>query len=226
MKNAWLPAAEPAYLFHQGTNYRAYEFLGCHTDGNSAVFRVWAPNAAGVAVTGDWNNWDSRADPMVKISDGGIWEAYIDGISAGQRYKFLIKTKNGKTLEKADPYAFYAETDGKTASIIYEIDGYDWNDGDWHSVRSAPYDKPMNIYECHPGSWRFTAQRTPYGYRRAADELVPYLTELGYNYLELLPVMEHPYGKSWGYQTTGYFAPTSRWGEPKDLMYLIDKCHR
>jgi len=226
MKNAWVPGTEPAYLFHQGTNFRAYEFLGCHINYESAVFRVWAPNAEGVSVCGDWNGWNPDANPMVRITNGGVWETYVDGVSIGQRYKYFIRTENGSYIEKADPYAFFSETNGKTASIVYDIDGYEWQDSEWQRTKSAPYDKPMNIYECHPGSWRFNAEREPYGYRDAANELIPYLLDMGYNYLELLPVMEHPYGKSWGYQTTGYFAPTSRWGEPKDLMYLVDKCHQ
>ncbi|MDR0819594.1 MAG: 1,4-alpha-glucan branching protein GlgB [Oscillospiraceae bacterium] len=228
MKHAWSPGAVPAFLFHQGTNYRSYELLGCHVNSVAAIFRVWAPNSEAVSVVGDWNNWDNSVDTMTKVSEQGIWETAIEGVAPGQRYKYSIKTKDGRTIVKSDPFAFYSETDGKTASVIYNIEGYDWRDTEWIGSKADKnvYESPMNIYEMHVGSWRWTADRQPMGYRETADLLVPYLTEMGFNYLELLPVMEHPYGKSWGYQLSGYFAASSRWGEPKDLMYLIDKCHQ
>ncbi|MDR0857426.1 MAG: 1,4-alpha-glucan branching enzyme, partial [Oscillospiraceae bacterium] len=196
---AWASGDAPAYLFHQGTNFRAYEFLGCHLKGSNAKFRVWAPNAKSVSVIGDFNNWDDYANPCAQ--DNGIWKCDIPNVEQGERYKYLIQSANGQELKKADPYAFYSETDGKTASIVYDPDGYEWGDGEWLAKPRLFYDKPMNIYECHLGSWRRGAGNSELTYRETADILVPYLVDMSYTHLELLPVMEHPYEKSWGYQT-------------------------
>ncbi|MDR2530279.1 MAG: 1,4-alpha-glucan branching enzyme, partial [Oscillospiraceae bacterium] len=186
MKHAWNPGAVPAFLFHQGTNYRSYELLGCHVNAVAAIFRVWAPNAESVSVVGDWNDWEIGRDRLTMVSEGGLWETAVEGVERGHKYKFAITSKSGDTRLKADPFAFQSETDGKTASIVYDIEGYRWNDGAWQASRESIniYDSPMNIYELHCGSWRWSAERNPLSYRETADQLVPYLAEMGYNYLE------------------------------------------
>ncbi|MDR0469615.1 MAG: 1,4-alpha-glucan branching protein GlgB [Peptococcaceae bacterium] len=219
----------PGYLFHQGTNFNAYDFFGCHFDaaGRRAVFRVWAPNAREISVVGDWNDWNDEIHAMRLISDTGVWEAVVYGVLAEQKYKYSILGFDGKKRLKADPFAFYAEISDSKASIVYNIDGYDWRDEDWMRERRfrALADKPVNIYEIHAGSWRAHIDEQPLSYTELADELIPYLTEMGYTHLELMPLMEHSFARSWGYQISGYFAPTSRYGEPYGLMALIDKCH-
>ncbi|WP_308754850.1 1,4-alpha-glucan branching protein GlgB [uncultured Anaerotruncus sp.] len=222
----------PLYLFHQGTNYKAYEYLGAHPcrkdDEAGFVFRVWAPNAVAVSVVGDFNDWDPDANPMTLLEDHAVWECMIFGLRQYDLYKFCVKTKDGRALMKADPYAFHAETPPETASKLYDIEGYEWNDGAWFASRQGfnPYRSPVNIYEMHLGSWRRYPDGNPYDYRRTADELVEYLNDMGYNFVELMPVMEHPYDGSWGYQVTSYFAPTSRYGTPHDFMYFVDRCHQ
>ena len=230
MKNILSSNDLPMYLFHQGTNYHSYKLLGCHLldDGQSAVFRVWAPNAMSVSVVGDFNGWYDYAAPMRRVTDGGIWEAEVSGITAGQNYKFSITTPTGNKLLKADPYAFFSETETKTASVIYDVGGYKWSDGGWMKERAerAPFDKPVNIYEMNLGSWRFGENNRHLSYREVADKLIPYINKMGYTHIELMPIMEYPYEGSWGYQLCGYFAPTSRFGQPHDLMYFIDECHK
>ena len=222
----------PLYLFHQGTNYKAYEYLGAHPcrkdEEDGYVFRVWAPNAVSVSVVGDFNDWDPDANPMTLLEDHAVWECMIFGLKQYDLYKFCVKTKDGRALMKADPYAFHAETPPETASKLYDIEGYEWDDGAWFASRQGfnPYCSPVNIYEMHLGSWRRYPDGNTYDYRRTADELVEYLGDMGYNFVELMPVMEHPYDGSWGYQVIGYFAATSRYGTPKDLMYLVDKAHQ
>ena len=222
----------PLYLFHQGTNYKAYEYLGAHPcrkdDEAGFVFRVWAPNAVAVSVVGDFNDWDPDANPMTLLEDHAVWECMIFGLRQYDLYKFCVKTKDGRALMKADPYAFHAETPPETASKLYDIEGYEWNDGAWFASRQGfnPYRSPVNIYEMHLGSWRRYPDGNPYDYRRTADELVEYLNDMGYNFVELMPVMELPYDGSWGYQVTSYFAPTSRYGTPHDFMYFVDRCHQ
>jgi len=220
------------YLFHQGTYYHAYEFMGCHPYlydmEEGFVFRVWAPNASMVSVIGDFNGWNSSTNPMVKISNQGVWEVYIPDVHIGQMYKYLITDSKGVSREKADPYGFMQETNGKTASIVYDIEGFDWSDSGYldYAKKKNHYSSPMNIYELHLGSWkRHINDCSYYSYREIADELIPYLIEMAYTHIEIMPITEFPYDGSWGYQPTGYFAPTSRFGEPKDLMYLINKCH-
>lgn len=222
----------PLYLFHQGTNYKAYEFLGAHPcrkeNADGYVFRVWAPNAVSVSVVGNFNDWDPDANPMTLLEDHAVWECMIFGLKQYDLYKFCVKTKDGRALMKADPYAFHAETPPETASKLYDIEGYEWHDGSWFASRQGynPYRNPINIYEMHLGSWRRYPDGNTYDYRKTADELVEYLGEMGYNFVELMPVMEHPYDGSWGYQVTSYFAPTSRYGTPHDFMYFVDKCHQ
>lgn len=217
------------YLFHQGTNYMVYEYLGAHRTPEGYVFRVWAPGADAVYVIGEFNGWDMSL-PMSRISDGGVWEAYCAGARDGQMYKFRI-VGHGKTQDKADPYAFRSETPPGTASVLGDIPEFEWHDGAWLSRRAANmnrsefYRQPLNIYELHIGSWKHGADGGQLSYEALADELVPYVKQMGYTHVELLPVMEHPYAPSWGYQVCGYFAPSSRFGTPGGLMTLIDRLH-
>lgn len=224
----------PLYLFHQGTNFKAYEYLGAHPERgrrgseDGYTFRVWAPNAASVSVVGDFNAWDPDANPMTLLEDKAVWECAIEGLKQYDIYKYCIRTRDGRSLMKADPYAFHAQTAPETASKLFDIEGYEWHDEMWFKSRQGhnPYRSPMNIYELHLGSWRRYPDGNTYDYRKTADELVGYLTDMGYNYVELMPVMEYPYDGSWGYQVTGYFAPTSRYGTPFDFMYFVDRCHQ
>ncbi|MGN0572831.1 MAG: 1,4-alpha-glucan branching protein GlgB [Acutalibacteraceae bacterium] len=217
----------PLYFFHEGTNAKAYEYLGAHSDGEGGVcFRVWAPNARNAEVVGDFNGWQPGKAPMKKIS-GGVWECTVDGVKQYDSYKFLIYSADGRQLFKSDPYAFHAETRPGTASKYYESLDFDWNDGAWLRKRKKKdiYSSPVNIYEVHAGSWQTYDDGNPLPYRELADRLVPYAKEMGYTHIELMPVMEHPFDGSWGYQVTGYFAPTSRYGTPEDFAYFVDKAH-
>ena len=219
------------FLFHQGNNMRAYDYMGVHkVKGEKDLFsvRVWAPHAAAVSIIGDFNNWNEDADRLQKINDAGMWETYISGVKIYDNYKFLVTSPKGKKTAKCDPYAFHAETRPDTASKYYELDGYKWGDGKWTEAKKAVnvYESPMNIYEVHAGSWKLHDDGNPYTYRDLADELVPYIKDMGYTHLELMPMSEYPFDGSWGYQVTGYFAATSRYGTPHDFMYFIDKCHQ
>ena len=218
----------PIYLFNSGKNYKSYEFFGCHKiKGNKFVFRVWAPHAVKIFVTGDFNGWNDSADEMYQISPG-IWEAEIDGVSVFDCYKYAIHTKSGNINMKADPYAFHAETRPGTASKVYGDIEYKWKDSKWYDkVRSQNIlEQPVNIYEIHFGSWKQHENGDFLSYRQMAKELVPYVKDMGYTHIEMMPIMEYPFDGSWGYQVTSYFAPTSRYGTPEDLMYFIDSCHR
>lgn len=218
----------PLYVFHQGKNFKAQEFLGAHkVEDGKYVFRVWAPNAASVFVTGTFNGWSEDAAPMTRLNDGGVWETYVDGVKNFDTYKFLIYTQNGRQLFKADPYAIHAETRPGTASKIFEGD-YKWNDDSWLKKRkeSSVYNSPVNIYEVHLGSWKRYENGSTLSYRDLATELVSYAKDMGYTHIELLPVSEHPFDGSWGYQVTGYFAVTSRYGTPDDFKYFVDQCHK
>ena len=220
----------PLYLFHQGKNAKAYEFLGSHKLANEdkVVFRVWAPHAAAVSVVGDFNGWNTQANPMKKLEDNSVWECTVQGIKQFDNYKYCITTQSGEKRYKADPYGFHTETRPETASKFYDLDGYDWKDEKWMAKRKTAnvYESPINIYEVHAGSWKQHEDGNFLSYRQLADELTKYVKDMGYTHIELLPVCEHPFDGSWGYQVTGYFAPTSRFGEPKDFMYFVDKCHR
>ena len=222
----------PLYLFHQGTNYKTYEFLGAHPaeqEGKDGyIFRVWAPNAAGVSVVGDFNEWNPQANPMATMGADSVWEVFIPGLKQYDLYKYCIQTKDGRTLMKADPYAFHAQTPPETASKLYDISGYEWHDQEWRKQRVGydPYRSPMNIYEAHLGSWKRYPDGNTYDFRKFADEMSDYLLDMGYNYVELMPLTEFPYDGSWGYQVTGYFAPTSRYGTPHDFMYMVDTFHQ
>jgi 1,4-alpha-glucan branching enzyme len=222
----------PVYLFHEGTNTRAYDLLGCHFERRGgeagAVFRTWAPNAKAVSVAGDFNLWDDAANPMEKVSEAGVWQVFIPGIKEFDKYKYCVVTKRGKKLMKADPYAFHAETRPGTASKAYELDGYEWGDAEWQARKAGafdPYNRPMNIYELHAGSWKTYPDGQPFGYEKLAEELIPHALDMGYTHVELLPLSEYPLDESWGYQATGYYAVTSRYGTPKGFMRFVDLCH-
>ena len=218
----------PLYVFHQGKNFKAQDFLGAHrVEDGKYVFRVWAPNAAAVFVVGSFNEWNEEASPMAKLNDAGVWEAYIDGIKNFDAYKYLIYTSEGRKLYKADPYARHAETRPGTASKIFESD-YKWCDSAWLKKRrnSSVYKSPVNIYEVHLGSWKRYEDGNTLSYRDLAKELVSYVKDMGYTHIEMLPVAEFPFDGSWGYQVTGYFAVTSRYGTPDDFKYFVDECHR
>ena len=216
------------YLFHEGTNYCAQDYLGAHfIDDKKCVFRLWAPHAVQVFVTGSFCDWEEFAYEAHKITSGGIYECIIDNIKEFDSYKFVIKTKEGKILHKADPYAFHSETRPGTASKVYNIEGFRWTDKAWMKNRCGnDFSRPVNIYEMHIGSWRKYKDNEPFSYRKLAKELIPYVKEMGFTHIELMPVSEYPYDKSWGYQVTGYFAPTSRYGTPKDFMYFVNQCHK
>ena len=218
----------PVYLFNKGENYRAYDFFGVHKlKKDTFVFRVWAPHASAVSVIGDFNGWNNEADYMIPVADG-IWEAVIDGVKVFDCYKYSIHTADGRIVDKADPYAVHAETRPGTASKVYELADYKWNDKKWQAEckKSNILEKPVNIYEIHFGSWKQHENGDFLSYHEMADELVPYVKDMGYTHIELLPIMEFPFDGSWGYQVTGYFAPTSRYGTPEDLMYFVDTCHK
>lgn len=220
----------PLYLFHEGSNSNAYEYFGSHRKNkNTMVFRVWAPDAKNVSVTGDFNDWSETENPMKPLKNsGGVWEAEIKNIKPYDMYKYCITAADGRTLMKCDPYGFHMETRPGTATKYYEIDDcYEWHDEKWVEGRNGKniYESPVNIYEIHAGSWKQYDDGNFYSYRALADSLVPYVKKMGYTHIEFMPLTEYPFDGSWGYQVTGYFAATSRYGEPKDLMYLIDKCH-
>lgn len=218
----------PLYLFHAGKNYKAYEFFGVHKiDSKSYAFRVWAPHAKAVSVVGDFNNWDENENKCVCISPG-IWEAVIDNALVYDCYKYAITTADSRLILKSDPYAVHAETRPGTGSKVYELSDYKWTDEKWAKKNSkgSVLERPVNIYEIHFGSWKQHDDGNFLTYREMAEQLVPYVKEMGYTHIEMMPIMEYPYDGSWGYQVTGYFAPTSRYGVPEDLMYFVDTCHK
>ena len=220
-----------ATAFFGGTDSEAYRFLGAHRAQRGGeegyLFRLWAPNAARVSVVGDFCGWDAGAYPMAR-NEHSLWERFIPGLKQFDTYKYAVTSARGKTVLKADPYAFHAETRPGTASKLYDLPDYRWGDGAWRAGRaSAPVDRsPLNIYEVHLGSWRRRENGDFYDYRTLARELADYVLDLGYNCVELMPVTEYPLDDSWGYQCTGYFAATSRYGTPEDLMYMIDHLHQ
>jgi len=217
--------------FTDGRASRAWRHFGAHphqVDGQDGyLFRVWAPNARLVSVFGDFNGWDPRANPLTRL-EGGIWEGFIPGLVRYDSYQYAVWSSEEKYIGKADPYAFHAETRPGVSSKIYDLSGYEWGDKAWLDYRRdhQPYGRPMNIYEVHLGSWRRTGEGQFLSYRDTAQWLVPYVKEMGYTHVELMPLGEHPLDDSWGYQVTGYFAATSRFGTPHDLMYLIDQLHQ
>ncbi|WP_410768647.1 1,4-alpha-glucan branching protein GlgB [Fontibacillus sp. BL9] len=217
------------YLFHEGTLYQSYRTFGAHvTEENNLTgvrFTVWAPAARQVSLASDWNGWNGENDLLYKIPDSGIWTRFFPGVPEGTFYKYEITGPDGNKFLKADPYAFFAEVRPATASVVKSIDGYSWGDAAWRRRKRAPYQRPLNIYELHFGTWKQREDGSLYTYREMADLLIPYVEQMGYTHIEIMPLTEHPYDLSWGYQATGYFAPTSRFGEPKDLMYFVDRCH-
>ena len=220
-------------LFHSGENYHAYRFMGAHKmniDGQDGLmFRTWAPNARSVSVVGNFNDWDRTRNWMHRISDGGVWECFIAGLTESYMiYKYSIETYDGSCVMKSDPYAHHFETRPNTASEYVDIDGYEWHDDEWKQYKKEheSYSNPMNIYELHAGSWRKYKDGNYFSYGKLADELIPYVKEMGYTHIELMPLTEYPFDASWGYQVTGYYAVTSRYGSPFDFMNFVDRCHQ
>ena len=216
----------PLYLFHEGTNAKAYEYLGAHPVDGGVCFRVWAPNVQWAGVAGDFNGWQPDKAPMTKISSG-VWECFVDGVNRYDAYKYYFRTADGREFYKSDPFAFHCETRPGTASKYYSELDFDWSDKGWLRKRKKAdiYSSPMNIYEVHAGSWQLYDDGNPLSYRDLADRLIPYVKDMGYTHIELLPVMEYPFDGSWGYQVTGYFAPTSRYGTPEDFAYFVNAAH-
>ena len=227
-----LKADTEIYSFKRGTNYDCWKFLGsrlCEVGGQQgALFRVWAPRARAVSVVGDFNSWMPTANPMQNLSKTGVWQAFIPGIAEFDIYKYCVTTPADEMVFKADPYAFHTETRPGNCSKVYTLSGHTWGDERWERQKrlQSPVNKPMNIYELHAGSWRVHDDGNPYSYRDLAAALIPYILEMGYTHIELMPLTEYPFDGSWGYQVTGYFAPTSRYGTPHDFMYFIDQCHQ
>ena len=222
------------HLFGEGKLYRAYEKMGAHLrdiDGVTGTnFALWAPNAHSISVVGDFNGWDGRRHPMQRTGDGGVWELFAPNVKVGERYKYRVRGKWGEVIDKTDPYGFAAELPPMTASVVTNLNTHQWQDGDWMQRRASlnQLEQPISVYEVHLGSWRRSHERQHgwLSYRDLAHQLVAYCKELGYTHLELMPVSEHPYTGSWGYQTVGYFAATSRYGTPEDFMYFVDYCHQ
>ena len=202
---------EQMQRFHAGTDSHSYRWLGCHYAGdNGYVFRVWAPAAAAVSLVGDFNGWNPDAHPMEWLEDG-VWECTVQDIGTYATYKYHVVAQDGTAVDKCDPYAVHTETRPGTAAKVYEVGGYAWQDGEWQQKKqkTPPYDQPMNIYEVHAGSWRTYADGNPFSYQKLAEDLVPYVKDMGYTHIELMPISEYPFDGSWGYQVTGYYAPTS-----------------
>ncbi|MBA2939946.1 1,4-alpha-glucan branching protein GlgB [Paenibacillus sp. CGMCC 1.16610] len=232
--NVGTPSSEDLFLLHEGSLYHSYRILGAHVSkrkGYEGVrFAVWAPNAKQVNVLGDFNQWQSGKHRMEKFSSLGVWMLFIPEASEGDHYKYEILSETGQILLKADPYAFYSEVRPGTASRVVDLDGYEWQDEAWlEQKKLAPaYNKPLSIYEVHLGTWRKKDRHSEelYTYDQLADELVDYAVEMGYTHIEVMPLAEHPFDRSWGYQATGYFSVTSRHGSPKEFMHFVDRCHQ
>ena len=215
------------YLFHRGEYRQAYEYFGAHPNRSSTIFRIWAPEAKSVAVVGDFNNWNAREeDYCQKITNEGIWEVEIKKVKKGTIYKFQIETSWGQKILKADPYAFYSELRPQTASVVNGISKFRWGDKKWLNNREIGYAKPINIYEVHLGSWKKKEDGTYYNYREIAELLVEYMLEMNYTHIEIMPITEYPFDGSWGYQATGYYSVTSRYGTPEDFMYFVNYFHK
>jgi 1,4-alpha-glucan branching enzyme len=219
---------QSAYLFNEGRNFNAYRDLGCHLDHSGARFAVWAPRAALVSVAGDFNGWNTYANPMQRKGSTGIWETHIGDVVAGDLYKYVVEDAKGTVVYKSDPFGFFMQRPPDTASAAWTLGGYTWGDGEWMAYRDMqqPYDKPLNIYEVHSGSWKRNTDGSIPNWRDLAKDLVPYAKNAGFTHIELLPVQEYPFDPSWGYQSTGYYCVTSRHGIPQDFMHFIDQCHQ
>jgi 1,4-alpha-glucan branching enzyme len=232
MSQTRLLTALDLHLFGEGTHQRIYQKLGAHhaeADGASGLhFAVWAPNADRVSVVGDFNAWNGLAHPMKPVASSGIWALFVPGLGNGEKYKYEVRSRDGHVQLKADPYASRFEPAPNSASIAWDLVPYTWGDEAWLAARAERQwsHSPMSIYEVHLGSWRRGEQNRFLTYRELAEQLVPYVKDLGFTHIELLPVMEHPFAASWGYQVTGFFAPTSRFGAPEDFKFLVDTCHR
>ena len=218
------------HLFHEGTNFHAYNLLGAHVteeNGEAGVrFSVWAPHAKSVSVVGDFNNWDTRVNSMQKVQDGETWTIFIPGVAEGSAYKYAIMPQHGGPhIMKADPYGFFAEVKPDTASRVYDMGKYEWHDQEYFAKQQQSYTRPMLTYEVHAGSWRRTPDGKYLSYRDMADQLVNYVKDMNYTHIEFMPLCEHPFDGSWGYKATGYYAVTSRYGTPDDFRYLVDKAH-
>ena len=215
------------YLFHRGEYRQAYEYFGAHSTRNSTVFRIWAPSAKSVAVVGDFNDWIAREEDYChKITNEGIWEVEIKKIKKGNLYKYQIETSWGEKILKSDPYAFYSELRPQTASIVNGKPKFHWADKKWLNNREIGYAKPINIYEVHLGSWKKKEDGTYYNYKEIAELLVEYMLEMNYTHIEIMPITEYPFDGSWGYQGTGYYSVTSRYGTPEDFMYFVNYFHK
>lgn len=216
------------YYFHQGTNYYAYELLGAHYSEKETVFRVWAPNAKEVSVIGDFNGWDIFKNKMTRISNEGIWEVVIQNVKEYDCYQYAILTNDNNWINKADPYAFHAELRPNRASRVYNLNNYEFNDDEWmknRALKQANY-QPINIYEIHLGSWKRYSDGNVFNYRKIGEEVSKYAKKMGYTHVEVMPISEYPYDPSWGYQVTGFYAITSRYGTPADFMDFVNTCHR
>jgi 1,4-alpha-glucan branching enzyme len=219
-----------AYLFHQGNNFESYSYLGAHAmpedSGFCVVFRVWAPHAMAVSVTGDFNDWRRDSNPMQRVTGNGVWQTVISGVNPYDKYKYCIRAHDGAILFKADPFGFHFETRPGTATRFYDLGGYVWGDENWCRGRKPLYDRPLNIYEMHAASWRRHADGNFLDYRTLARDLAQYAVDMGYTHIELMPITEYPYDGSWGYQVSGYYAPTSRYGTPHGFMAFVDTLHQ
>ncbi|MCX6161394.1 MAG: 1,4-alpha-glucan branching enzyme, partial [Ignavibacteriae bacterium] len=227
------------YLMGEGNYFKSYEKYGAKLKIKNGVkgveFAVWAPNAQAVSINGDFNYWTPGTYPMQNINGSGVWALFIPGLTEGTVYKFALKSADGHVFMKSDPYAFYSEVRPQTGSIVYDIDRYKWNDGDWLTGRANSnfQNSPMSVYELHLGSWKKDYYNSEFpndwgflNYRQIAVDVVEYVKRMGYTHIELMPVMEHPLDQSWGYQVSNYYAPTSRFGTPEDFMFFVDLCHQ
>jgi 1,4-alpha-glucan branching enzyme len=230
--NLATPTDFEVHLFHEGNLFKAHELFGAHSSVRNGVcgtvFTVWAPHALEVRVAGDFNHWDGSNHKLERVNDQGIWSAFIQDIKEGDLYKYEIITQKNEKILKSDPFAFYAEVKPNTASIVYDLAGYEWNDQKWQKKKRQKeiYNRPMYIYELNLCSWKKKEDGSLYTYLELADILIPYVLDHGFTHIELLPIIEHPYDRSWGYQGTGYYAATSRYGTPHELMKFIDLCHQ
>ena len=232
MENFCFLNKEEAYLFNRGELYHSYLKFGAHVIECEGVqgthFAVWVPEAKHVYVTGDFNGWCSGQSALQEVGNTGVWTLFIPKILLGQLYKYEIHTINGKVLLKSDPYAFYSELRPATASIIYSLERYAWHDQEWTLKRQTmnPKEIPLSIYEVHLGSWRKRKDGSFYNWQEFAEELLDYVLDMGYTHIELMPITEYPYDGSWGYQVTGYYSCTSRFGDPQGFMCFVDRCHQ
>jgi 1,4-alpha-glucan branching enzyme len=228
--NQMSQSSHDLHLFHEGTLFQSYRLLGAHlmqhNEESGVRFCVWAPNAAKVKVVGDFNGWDGNQYEMLRLGQSGLWSLFIPHLGAGTVYKYEIHTSHSQVILKSDPYAFYSEIRPNTASIVYDLDRFHWEDEQWRKRKQATHQQPMLIYEVHFGSWKLKNDLSFYNYQEIAEELINYVVEMGYTHLEFLPLAEHPYDRSWGYQITGYYSITSRYGTPEQFMYLVNRCHQ